>query len=184
MSARFISAVLAVSMTVTALVPLTATPAAADEILRPDRRDTTRLVVGAAALALLGAAIVNKNRQDEKRDKKKEKEREKDRREADRHHTYFDAPRRSQSLPRGCLVDARLQGQVFEAECLERSGVRMRDLPSQCRLMVRTRYGSALGYDAKCVARNSSGDDRRRDRWQHGNRYDATPYLPRRYPGN
>lgn len=127
-----ISAVLAVSMSITAIVPLTATPVAADST-RLDRRndDAAKLIMGAAAIAILGAAIANKTKQDEKREKDRKKDKE--RREAEKHKPRYEHPRRGIQLSQRCIVDQRGRGDAYDADCLARQGVRVRDLPGQCR---------------------------------------------------
>ncbi|MDO6586324.1 hypothetical protein Q4543_12450 [Salipiger sp. 1_MG-2023] len=188
MSRRFISAVLAVSMSITAIVPLTASPVAADTT-RLDKRndDAAKLIAGAAAIAILGAAIANKAKQDEKREKDRKKD--KDRREAEKHKPRYEQPRHEQprrgiQLSQRCIVDQRGRNDAYDANCLARQGVQLRDLPGQCRVALNTRHGNALGFDARCIDRFSNHGRDRQSGWQQNERYSATPYLPRRYPGN
>ncbi|WP_150281867.1 hypothetical protein [Salipiger aestuarii] len=174
MSSRFISTVLAVSMAITAIVPLTATPAPADTARTERRDDTARLLMGAAALAFVGTAIA----------RHKDRDRHEDSRKKDPPRTVD--PRRHAknvgALPARCLEDLRRAGQAFDAACLAKRGVHPRALPQRCEITLRTRFGSSRAYDAACLSRSGyradGGQARHRD---DDRRRDANRYLPRPY---
>lgn len=115
MSKRFISTVLAVTMTITTIVPLTAAPAMADNARSERRDDAARLLVGAAALAIVGTAIA----QSGQRDKHEDSRRQEPPRRVD-----LGRPAKATSLPSRCLVDLRRGGHAYDARCLSRSGYR------------------------------------------------------------
>ncbi len=163
MSTRFISTVLTVSMSVTALVPLTATPAMADTVRR---EDAAKLLMGAAALAIVGTAIAHKQ----------------DRKDAPPRKAAPDRHAGTGSLPRSCLVDLRRDGKAYDAACLARKGVHVRALPKTCEMNLRTRHGISRGYGADCLSRSFYRPDpfhRRAHETPHRN--DANRYLPRPY---
>jgi len=107
---------------------MTATPALADN------DDRNRILLGLAALAVIGVAVSRHN----------EREAERDAREA--------AARRV--LPRYCLqpFDTR-QGQVaiFEEHCLNADYAHVARLPAECAVTIRSRGYYIDGFDPRCL---------------------------------
>ncbi|EPX87089.1 hypothetical protein [Salipiger mucosus] len=182
MSRRFIAAVLAASLSITAW---SAAPA------RADGKDAARVLGTAATLFILGKTIADARGED---------------RVDWRFHTpqgqrhralpevvgrgFGNRPRhdRRRVLPSRCVFEVRGGGMryVLGQGCLQRNGVRVNRLPRECLTRVRTGRGVRPAYVAGCLRRDGYRLDRdaprrgdghgRRDRarndpdWRHGRR--------------
>lgn len=72
------------------------------------------------------------------------------------HYPRPQQPQRSQALPRSCLkvVDSPRGDQViYGLNCLDKAGVRLRDLPNECFRSVRIRDGNVRGYEPRCLSK-------------------------------
>ncbi|HBS49482.1 MAG TPA: hypothetical protein DEA05_05040 [Rhodobacteraceae bacterium] len=144
MHRKFIALIVATAVAVTGL---SAAPARADE-------DTARIIAGIAALALLGAAIREHNRDDDPPVVHR----------PTRPGTTGTMPHRpnlwadSCALPAQCLREHRVgcgeRITVLGARCLNRHYRHAGQLPQQCRERVWTRNGLRQGYDPRCLRQN------------------------------
>ncbi|MFW2541067.1 hypothetical protein ACN2XU_00395 [Primorskyibacter sp. 2E107] len=143
MSTRFITAILTVAATITALA---AVPAHAG-----DRDGAVRVIAGATVLYLTGRMIEdlarqgvivdtrgNEDRRGHGSDWKKKK---------DRRHV----------LPGSCVRRVEMRHktrQVMPRHCLKRNDVRVNRLPGRCEINWRGRNGLRTGYAVHCLKRN------------------------------
>lgn len=175
MSRKFIAAITACAI---AFSGVTATQAQADN------KQLKRFIVGATALAILGAAMSD-SRADGRayvgtRDQRPRRHGGHNRghgydRHHDHGHTYgrnHDTPRwngngpRPRPLPRRiersylperCLTSVQTRRgrlALYSQACLNRHYRLTHALPGQCRIKVRTNRGPLLGYTSRCLARN------------------------------
>ncbi len=153
MSRKFISAVLAASLTITTLG---AVPARADQ-----GDDLAKFLGVAATLLILGKALDN-HKQDKKQKKAtvqqpKQKPRAKPRSE---YHAGKDRWQRRalQPLPQRCV--RRVEGKnhdriVVGQRCLDRNYFSARPLPGECRVRIGQPSGRDVrGYGLRCLRRN------------------------------
>ncbi len=141
MSRKFIAIITSAALTITAFGASTRPAAAADD-------DTARAIVTILGIALVGAAIANKRRDDR----------------ASRStiqpihpRPLPDRVRYGKLLPQNCLrtFDTRhgpMRG--FGARCLDRHYGRTASLPNTCAVRVFTRNGRGTGYEARCLRRH------------------------------
>lgn len=146
---------------VTALSLATATPAAAQGL---DREDVGKLLIGLAAVAVIGAAI----------------EENRDNREStpahhnngwggiDRNNSWSGIDRNNNNnrrvLPHDCLrqVETRFGTQrMFGRRCLERNYRHANSLPDRCEVRVFAENGPRNGYDPRCLRQQGYTTDRR-----------------------
>ncbi|WP_417722418.1 hypothetical protein [Salipiger sp.] len=153
MSRKFIAAVLAVSLSVTGFA---AAPA------RADNKDTARALAAAATLFIIGSALAdNAGRATVRVGSQPQLPRPYTPRDAWRDQRLprvvgrapQQPPRARVTLPRSCMLEVRggSMRYVMGERCLERSGVRLHDLPRSCRTDVMTRQGRARAYVAGCL---------------------------------
>lgn len=134
MSRKFIAAILAASMAITSF---TAAPAraASDE-------DIAKFLFGAAALAIIGKAISDNNRNDVNRYRNREL-------------VVTPRPRDRKVLPRRCVKRANTalgnNTRVLGAKCLNRHYKRADRLPISCRLPMWTQNGRKPAYLVRCL---------------------------------
>lgn len=165
MHRKFIAVIIASAIAVTGL---SAAPARADE--------TTRLVAGLAALAILGVAA--KNHQDRKRDRERAQVTRDHRsdipvyRDNRNHRGKPDQPRgeiplhpewkpqplprdlQRYVLPRQCLRELNSYGDrklVVGAHCMQRNYDYMAQLPRNCWVDAQTHRGRGQGYSYECL---------------------------------
>ena len=135
---------------VAALSLATATPAAAQGL---DREDMGKLLIGLAAVAVIGAAIENNNDRSDKSSTPVH----------DQHNwsginrnnnwsSLNNSPRRV--LPRSCVrrVETRFGTQrMFGQRCLEQNYRHVNHLPARCTVRVYTDNGPRNGFDPRCL---------------------------------
>lgn len=127
MSRRFVAAVLAASLTITALA---AQPARA-----ADQDDLARVLLGVAAIAIIGKAIQD-NRKDERR------------------RAAPARPQLAKTVPPRCLRTIEGRNGVrryIDRDCAVRAVPRPDRLPGACLQRYRTFHGRTLGYAARCM---------------------------------
>lgn len=146
MSARFITAIIAIGATVAALS--TAAPAAAG-----DRDDLKKFIGAAAAIYFLHELNQHQQRQSKPRANTHKPERA---------HVY-EAPRRQNGhkggnrkskLPRSCLRDVPGGGLVMGAKCLRNRYEGARALPGECRTRVWFKGKERRVFRYRCLRRN------------------------------
>ncbi|MCG3268565.1 hypothetical protein [Yoonia sp. I 8.24] len=135
-----IAGVAALSLTFAA-----AAPAQANGI---DRDDAGKIIFGLVALAALGAAIENRNDNDDRVTQTRSPERQPTQRNQTR-------------LPSECLREVGRNDQIFTRNCLQRNDVRVNTLPNRCEVRVFTRNGSRNGFDPSCLRQEGYRIDRR-----------------------
>lgn len=134
MSRKFIAAILAASIAITSFAAAPAR-AASDE-------DIAKFLFGAAALAIIGKAINDSNRDQTTRFPDKE-------------IIVTPRPDRRKVLPRRCVTRANTalgnNTRVLRAKCLKRHYQRANRLPNSCRLPIWTQNGRKPAYLARCL---------------------------------
>ncbi len=129
MSRRFVAAVLAASLTVTAFATAPARAA--------DQDDIARLLFGAAALVIIGKAIQDNRKKDKPRAK-----------------PAPPAPALPLTVPPRCLRTLETRDglvRYIDRDCAWRTVQRPRRLPDACLDRYRSYQGTALGYGARCM---------------------------------
>lgn len=141
-----------IAFVVIATVAITAVSAAP---ARASDRDLARVLAGLAALAVIGKAIHDRNKNDRK----------------DRVTQSYVAPRQHalnprplpdrvarKTLPAQCLRDTRGPNghtrRVLSARCLDRNFSYSRDLPRGCARQIETQRGWRWAYGARCLRNN------------------------------
>ena len=137
-----------------------------------DREDMGKLLFGLAAVAVVGAAINNNNR-DNNRDNDRDNDRATQRTQTvqhgrDRNRSWAELHRPQQrrfaELPRECLrsVETRFGTQrLFTERCLQRSHVQVNRLPNRCAVRLFTTQGPRNGFDPLCLREQGYRIDRR-----------------------
>jgi hypothetical protein len=142
-SKHFIATVMGLAMTVTSI---SAMPARA-----LSEQDLAKLLFGATALVIIGAAVNN-----DKKHKPAPVAREHHSKPRETHR----APRSARhALPARCGRTFRLQGghrvHAYGKNCLSQANVNQRHLPSECRFNATNQYGRTVrGYKTHCLKRN------------------------------
>lgn len=129
MSRRFVAAVLAASLTVTAFAPAPARAA--------DQDDIARLLFGAAALVVIGKAIQDSRKKDKPRATP-----------APPDHAL------PLTVPPRCLRTLETRDgllRYIDRDCAWRAVPRPRRLPEACLDRYRSYRGTELGYGARCM---------------------------------
>lgn len=135
----------ALAATAIALSPVSAMPAKAT-----DAGDLIGAVLGIAAIA----AIANEVR-DDRSGRDTPASRRAGSKPAWRHDDRRHERHRARVLPGECLrvTEGRRDDRiVFPEQCLNRAGIRDRDLPGRCETRLRTRSGRLDVYRARCLA--------------------------------
>ncbi|MDO6591972.1 MULTISPECIES: hypothetical protein [Rhodobacterales] len=138
-------------VTALSLTFATAMPAQADGI---DRDDAGKIIFGIVALAALGAAIENRNDNDQHSSPTQT-------RSPQRHPTQGNDQRHNTRLPSECLRDIGRNNQVFTSNCLQRNDVRVNALPNRCEVRVFTGNRARNGFDPTCLRQEGYRIDRR-----------------------
>ncbi len=158
-----IAGITALSLTLASTTPLQAQGL--------DREDVGKLLIGLAAVAVIGAAI------EENRDRNKDRNRSTQVHDTpqwngiNRNNNWSDLNRQHQSnsnarrvLPHACLrtVETRFGHQrIFGQRCLERNYRHVNRLPDRCAVRLYTNDGPRRGYDPLCLREQGYRSDRR-----------------------
>ncbi len=137
------------SMIAATLAGALAFGSAAQPVAAADRGETTRTILGIAALAALGIAIANSNKGGSAPVSR------------DDHHR--DDWRHPAALPGYCAFDIRTQQgnrRVLGKSCLDQAGYWR--VPSACGFDIRTHQGLRQVYGAQCLERNGYRIEARR----------------------
>lgn len=132
-------------VTALSLTFATAMPAQANGI---DRDDAGKIIFGIVALAALGAAIENRNDNDERVTQTRSPQRQ----PTQTHQTR---------LPSECLREVGRNDRIFTRNCLQRNDVRVNRLPNRCEVRVFTGNRSRNGFDPSCLRQEGYRIDRR-----------------------
>ncbi len=110
--------------------------------------DLARFLAGAAVIAIIAKGLHD-------REKRKAQAAEPPRHDRGRGHGRGHGHAQPQTLPQHCAVQYRIRGggsQTFYlADCMARSGVRLRQLPQHCSHELRTRQGRQTAYQGACL---------------------------------
>lgn len=157
-------------LTALSLTLATATPISAQGL---DREDVGKLLIGLAAVAVIGAAIEgNRDRRsgNEAADTGIQAHDNVHRNGINRSNNWADLNRQSQSnnarrtVPFECLqtVETRFGAQrLFGRRCLERNYRHVNQLPDRCAVRLYTTNGPVRGYDPLCLREQGFQSDRR-----------------------
>ena len=138
-------------VTALSLTFATAVPAQANGI---DRDDAGKVIFGLVALAVLGAAIENNNRRDSQPEVTRDP--------TPQHPINLG---NQQRLPQSCVrrIETRYgEHRMLLRRCLQRSDIRVRDLPNRCEVRLFTDDGPRNGFDPACLRQAGYRIDRRR----------------------
>ena len=131
-----------------------------------DREDAGKLLFGLAAIAVLGAALDNRDR----RERRSEREAETVQRGIDPNRSWSDLNRENRydnarfTLPGRCLRDVETRfgtQRMFAQRCLERNYHQVNSLPARCAVRVYTDNGPRRGFDPFCLREQGYRSDRR-----------------------
>ena len=155
-------------ITALSLTLATATPSYANSL---DRDDVGKLLFGLAAVAIVGAALDNREqRRDRARERARDRTPEPVQRGIDPNRTWADLNREQgqrnarRALPQSCLrtVETRYGAQrLFGQRCLEQNYRHVNRLPDLCEIRVYTNTGPRRGYDPLCLREQGFRSDRR-----------------------
>ncbi len=154
-------------LTALSLTLATATPASAQGM---DREDVCKLLIGLAAVAVIGAAI-EENRDRRAADAATPAHDNRQRNGINRDNNWSDLNHQTQSrnaqrtVPYACLrtVETRFGAQrLFAQRCLERNYRHVNRLPERCAVRLYTANGPVRGYDPLCLREQGYQSDRRR----------------------
>ncbi len=138
-------------VTVTALALATATPASAQGI---DREDLGKLLIGLAAVAVIGAAI-EENRDRDESTQVHDRHNDNSWSDINRGNNWSNLNRNNRRvLPRECFrrVETRFGTQrIFGKRCLERNYRHVNSLPNRCAVRIYTDNGPRRGFDPHCL---------------------------------
>lgn len=143
MSRKFIAAVVAVAISVTAV---SSAPARADD-------DAIKIIIGAATLFALTKALKDDKKQNHatvSRTSPTYPPRVKPR-------PLPRSARYSKVVPQGCLIEHKVRNgkvRLLGQRCMHRNYRHAKRLPQSCRTSVRTRDGLRHGYKPRCLKRN------------------------------
>ncbi len=156
-----IAGITALSLTLAAAVPAQAQGM--------NREDVGKLLIGLAAVAVIGAAI-EENR-DRNSDRSTPVHDRHDWNGINRNNDWSDLNRqhssnrdRHRALPHGCLrtVETRFGNQrMFGKRCLERNYRHVNSLPDRCAVRIYTNDGPRRGFDPLCLREQGFRTDRR-----------------------
>lgn len=159
-----IAGVTAISLTFASTTPLQAQ--------NIDRNDVGKLIVGLAAIAVIGAAIDQNNDRDRSaarttpvRDNRQWGDIDRTNRWSNPGRQQERARNNRRRLPRSCLrtVETRFGEQrLFGKRCLERNYQFVRTLPERCAVRLYTANGPRRGFDPFCLREQGYRSDRRR----------------------
>ena len=155
MGRKFIATILAAALAVTAV----SAPA------RADNQDIMKFLAGATALVIIGKAIHDSKKKDDKRDhvsrydNRHDRYDRRDRRDGHRwnRHDRHDSHDRRISMPAECRVDVRTpRGTIagYGYRCVQRDARLANAIPGQCVTATRANRGPRFIYDSRCLARN------------------------------
>ena len=131
-----------------------------------DREDVGKLLIGLAAIAVIGAAVENNNRQNERVTPTHDRH-DRDWSNLQRgDNNWSNLSRRSDRrlLPHDCIrhIDTRFGTQrMFGRRCLQRNYRHFSSLPERCVVRVYTNDGPRRGYDPLCLREQGYRSDRR-----------------------
>ena len=154
MGRKFIATILSAALAVTAV----SAPA------RADNQDIVKFLAGATALVIIGKAIQDSKRDDNRqthyvprRDDRHDHDRGRDD-HRDRGNHYWDRDRDQRiTMPANCRVDVNTRQGVlrgYSYDCVQRDRRLARALPGQCVTNTRTHRGTQFIYSSQCLARN------------------------------
>lgn len=153
--------------TALSLTLATALPASAQGM---DREDVGKLLIGLAAVAVIGAAI-EENR-DRRSDNTASQAHDRGQRNGiNRNNSWSELNRQNQvntarrTVPHACLrtVETGFGAQrLFGQRCLERNYRHVNQLPNRCAVRLYTSNGPVRGYDPLCLREQGFQSDRRR----------------------
>lgn len=155
-------------LTALSLTFATVAPAQAQGL---SREDTSKLIIGLTALAVLGAAINNNNDRDKEPARQAHDRNDRDRwapqSHGNRGHGWGNLNRQNNrwELPGECLrgIETRFGTQrMFVQRCLERNYRHVNSLPARCAVRVYSNDGPRQGYDPLCLREEGYTSDRRR----------------------
>ncbi len=154
-------------LTALSLTLAMATPVTAQGL---DREDVGKLLIGLAAVAVIGAAI-EENRDRRSADRSTPAHDTTQRNGINRNNNWSDLNHQNQShnarrtVPYECLrtVETRFGEQrLFGRRCLERNYRHVNRLPDRCAVQLYTSRGPVRGYDPLCLREQGYQSDRRR----------------------
>ncbi len=154
---------LTAGITALSLTLATAMPAQANGV---DREDVGKLLIGLAAVAVIGAAIENNNRSNRRVTRVHDRT---------NHAPHVTPPRandwaglnrsnRRNILPHDCVrrVETRFGNyRMFGHRCLERNYRHVNSLPARCAVRVYSNNGPRRGFDPLCLREQGYRSDRR-----------------------
>lgn len=146
MGRKFIATILAAALSVTAV----SAPA------RADNQDIVKFLAGATALVIIGKAIHDSKKKDDKRDHVSRHDNRHDRHDRREGHRWNNHDRRI-SMPSECRVNVRTpRGTVagYGYRCVQRDARLASAIPGQCVTATRANRGPRFIYDSRCLARN------------------------------
>ena len=156
-----IAGITALSLTIASTTPLQAQGL--------DREDVGKLLIGLAAVAVIGAAI--EESRDNDRDRSTQANDTRQWSGINRNNDWSGLNRQHQSntnsrrvLPHACLqtVETRFGNQrLFGQRCLERNYRHVSRLPDRCAVQLYTSNGPRRGYDPLCLREQGYRSDRR-----------------------
>ena len=141
----------------------TVTPAQANSV---DREDVGKLLIGLAAVAVIGAAIENNNRSDNRITPVHDWPHRAPHVNPHRPHDWSGIGNRNNRrvLPRDCMrrVETRFGDiRMFGHRCLERNYRHIDSLPRRCAVRVYSNNGPRRGFDPLCLREQGYRSDRR-----------------------
>lgn len=151
-------------VTALSLTLATAVPAQANGV---DREDVGKLLLGLAAVAVIGAAIENNNRDNDRTTRVHDRPHRAPHVNPPRSNHWSDLSHRNNGrwvLPRDCLrrVETRFGDiRLFGQRCLERNYRHVDSLPRRCAVRVYSNNGPRRGFDPLCLREQGYRSDRR-----------------------
>lgn len=131
-----------------------------------DREDVGKLLIGLAAIAVIGAAVEQNDRRENRSTPAHDRNRGSWSDLPDRNNDWSNLPRRNDRrvIPGDCLrhVETRFGTQrMFGRRCLQRNYHHFSSLPDRCAVRVYTNDGPRRGYDPLCLRQQGYRSDRR-----------------------